>query len=167
VAAYLYVHPLTAVVRALKFGGADFLGGSLGRELASCCGGGSADVVTAVPLAWPRLLLRGYNQAEAVARPLAAALGLPYRRLLRRRSRRRQTSLDRDQRRRNVLGTFRPRPSLEPGATVLVVDDVMTTGATLGAAAAALRRAGAAAVVAAVVARTPQAGWGEPVTPPG
>jgi ComF family protein len=149
-------------VRALKFRGGEFLATPLAHALAACCRADSADVVTAVPLAWPRLLRRGYNQAEALARPLATSLGLPYRALLRRRPRPRQSHLTRPERARNVLGAFRARGCLRPGVRVLLVDDVLTTGATLGAAASALRRAGASAVLAAVVARTPHPAWGDP-----
>jgi ComF family protein len=162
-AAFLYLPPLTGVVRALKFRGGEFLGPPLGEALAARCAPRDAELVTAVPLPWPRLLARGYNQAEVVARALAATLGLPHRRLLRRRARRRQTGLGRQDRVRNVTGAFHARRG-EPirGARVLLVDDVMTTGATLEAAARALREAGASAVSAAVVARTPRAGWGDP-----
>jgi ComF family protein len=151
-------------VRALKFGRAEHLGEALASPLALRCAGwaDTVDVVTPVPLAWTRLLGRGYNQAEAVARPLAALLGLPCRRLLRRRPRPRQALLSRRERGRNLRGAFGARATLPAGCRVLLVDDVMTTGATLLAAAGALRRAGATSVRVAVVARTPEASWGEP-----
>ncbi len=163
-AAYLYLPPLVGVVRALKFGRAEHLGESLAATLASRCEPWAehVDVVTPVPLAWTRLVVRGYNQAEAIARPLARTLGLPCRRLLRRRPRPRQALLSRAERRRNLRGAFAARTCLPAGARVLLVDDVMTTGATLAAAALALRRAGVASVHAAVVARTPDVTWGEP-----
>ena len=164
-AAYLYLPPLVGVVRALKFGRAEHLGQALAEPLAACClpWVSGLDLVTPVPLAWTRLLVRGYNQAEEVARPLAKRLGLPCRRLLRRRPRPRQALLSRAERRRNQRGAFIAGRALRPGMRVLLVDDVMTTGATLAAAATTLRRAGAAAVIAAVVARTPDASWGEPL----
>ena len=164
VAAYLNLSPLVGVVRALKFGRGDHLGEALSAALAARCAPwvDRVDVVTPVPLPWTRLLVRGYNQAEAVARPLARELGLPYRTLLRRRPRPRQALLSRAERRRNLRGAFTPRRRLAAGMRVLLVDDVMTTGATLFAAACALRRAGAATIHAAVVARTPDASWGEP-----
>jgi ComF family protein len=164
-AAYLYLPPLVGVVRALKFGRAEHLGAALAEPLAARClpWASGLDVVTPVPLAWTRLLARGYNQAEEVARPLAGRLGLPWRRLLRRHPRPRQALLSREQRRRNQQGSFVARGGLRRGMRVLLVDDVMTTGATLAAAAATLRRAGAASVIAAVVARTPDASWDEPL----
>lgn len=163
-AAYLYLPPLVGVVRALKFGRAEHLGEALAEPLAIRCAPwvSQVDLVTSVPLAWPRLLVRGYNQAEVVARPLARRLGVPYQRLLRRRPRPRQALLSRSDRQRNLRGSFIARDRLPCGTRVLLVDDVMTTGATLAAAATTLRRAGAVSVIAAVVARTPDASWGEP-----
>lgn len=158
--AFCYQEPLTEVVRALKFRGADFLGRDLAvklaerhrEELAEC------HLVTPVPLSWRRLLRRGYNQAEAIARPLAQRLGRPCLRLLRRRHRQRQTGLSRRHRLSNPRLSFQCRQELK-GLRVLLVDDVLTTGATLAAAAAALKAAGAASVVGAVAARTPE--WGD------
>jgi ComF family protein len=163
VAAYLYLPPLDGVVRALKFARAEFLGQPLGTALAAACRPwrSEVDVVTAVPLAWSRLLGRGYNQAEAIAAPVAACLDRPFRRLLWRRPRRRQASLGRAARRSNLTGAFGARRHVPRGGTVLLVDDVMTTGATVNAAAAALLGAGAGAVVVAVAARTPERSWGE------
>jgi ComF family protein len=166
VAAYLYLPPLVGVVRALKFGGAEHLGLALAAPLAARCAPWRQhlDVVVPVPLPWTRHLARGYNQAEAVARPLAVQLGLPCRSLLRRRPRPRQALLSGAERRHNLRGAFAARAALPPGCRVLLVDDVMTTGATLAAAAGTLCRAGAR-VWLAVVARTPEASWGEPEAP--
>ena len=153
-------------VRALKFGRDEHVGESFAATLADLCSAWAddLDVVTPVPLAWNRLLARGYNQAEAVARPLAARLGLPCGRLLRRRPRPRQALLGRRERQRNLGGAFRATAGAGRAARVLLVDDVMTTGATLRAAASALRRAGVSHVFVAVAARTPDASWGEPET---
>src|SRR4029079_18198969 len=99
----------------------------------------------------------GFNQAEEIARPLAARLGLScLPALRRRRSTSAQSSLSRPERLRNLRGVFQPRrrfASRLQGKCVLLVDDVVTTGATLAAAPAALREAGAMEILAAVVAR--------------
>ena len=160
--------PLVGVVHALKFARCAHLGAALARPLAAWlrerrapgpAGTLSADLVVPVPLHPWRRLRRGYNQAELVARPLAALLALPYAgALARRRPTRTQARLPRHRRRANVEGAFRVRRRHRrrlAGRRVLLVDDVATTGATLDAAARALRRAGAASVVAVAVARTP------------
>ena len=165
-AAWSYEPPLDAVVRGLKFGRLDYLGdhlaaalaAALGSELAAAVPAGA--LVTPVPLHWRRRLTRGYNQAERIARPLAARLGLPYRPLLRRRrATPPQTALPRTDRLANLHSAFAPRrgaPAALRGRAVLLIDDVATTGATLNAAAAVLKQAGAAAVLAVVAARTPE-----------
>jgi len=114
------------------------------------------EMVVAVPLGKQRQRERGYNQAALLAFPLALGLGVPWARhaLARVRETPSQVGLDAAARRRNVAGAFRAGPdSALQGATVLLVDDVMTTGATLDAAAQALLNGGAAQVYAVTVAR--------------
>ncbi len=113
-------------------------------------------LVVAVPLGQQRLRTRGYNQAALLAFPLALGLGVPWARraLARVRETRSQVGLSASERRENVAGAFRAAPDARlRGATVLLVDDVMTTGATLDAAARALLAGGAAEVYAVTVAR--------------
>lgn len=162
-AAWSYEPPLDAVVRALKFRRLDYLGPHLGRALLTRLAGGlerAADGAVAVvplPLHWRRRLHRGFNQAELLARPVARHLGLPLLGgLRRRRSRPAQSSLTRRRRSGNPRGAFRWWGALPQGPVVLV-DDVVTTGATLEAAAACLKAAGVPRVVAVVAARTPLA----------
>lgn len=165
-AAFLYRPPGDAVIRGLKFGRLEYLGAELARELAPLVARSLAtdpaaaaefDRVIALPLHWTRRLVRGYNQAERIARPLAAACGLRYDPALRRaRWTPPQTSLERSARQHSQRGGFRLAAGADlAGASVLLVDDVMTTGATLRAAAGALRRGGARRVIAVVAARTP------------
>lgn len=100
---------------------------------------------------------RGYNQCAYLAKALAKRLGKPYAgaALRRRGNPRRQGGLDEEARRENVVGTFAVRaPEVVCGKTVLVVDDIMTTGSTLSECAAELKRAGAARVWCATVARS-------------
>jgi ComF family protein len=117
----------------------------------------SAAVVVPVPLHWRRQWARGYNQSEELARGLAAALGLPTARALRRvRATALSAGLGRAERARSLRGAFAVRArraSDVKGRTVLLVDDVLTTGATCGAAARTLKQAGATRVVAVVIAR--------------
>jgi ComF family protein len=117
----------------------------------------AADLVVPVPLHWRRRWARGYNQSEAVAYALAERLRLPC--LPRGMCRWRHTPMQHHQssptaRRLNVKGAFRARPGAGfQGRTVLLVDDVMTTGSTMHEAAHTLKAAGAARVVVAVLAR--------------
>ncbi len=113
------------------------------------------DAVLPVPLHRARLRRRGYDQALELARPLARALGLPLldHTLIRTRATAPQSQLDAAQRRRNLQQAFEVRANAPLPAHVVLVDDVMTTGATLHAAALTLRRAGVARVDAWVCAR--------------
>jgi ComF family protein len=111
-------------------------------------------LVAPVPLHWRRWWARGYNQAEELARGLAGRLGLKAARPLRRvRHTEILAGLGRVERARTLRGAFRARSESLQGRTVLLVDDILTTGATCGAAARALKRAGAKRVVAVVVGR--------------
>lgn len=117
---------------------------------------GRADLVVPMPLSRERLAERGFNQALLLARSLDAGkahAGV----LLRIRHTPAQTALDRRGRLANVAGAFAVEPSQAASLRakrVLLVDDVMTSGASVFGAAAALRQAGAAGVAAAVLART-------------
>ena len=155
-----YAPPLDAVILALKFRRLERLGGDLGAALAAAAGERLAgcDLVVPVPLHWRRRWTRGYNQAASIARSLAGRLGVPAADpLVRRRATPPQTSLDRLERRRNLRAAFAlSRAAAVRRRTVALVDDVVTTGATLDAAARCLLDAGAAAVVAVAAARTPE-----------
>lgn len=113
------------------------------------------DLVVPIPLGRARLAERGYNQVSLLAVPLALAHRLAYRpgALTRVRETRSQVGLSSVERRANVKGAFRAADELVVGRKVLLVDDVMTTGATLEEAARALRRAGAQHVYALSLAR--------------
>ena len=110
-----------------------------------------------VPLHWRRRWRRGYNQSEALARPIAARLRLPFRpgswlRRIRNTPEQKGSGMAAE-RLENVRGAFRVAGAELAGRTVLLVDDVLTTGSTASEAARTLRRAGAKRVVVAVLAR--------------
>lgn len=154
---FSYQPPLSDVVQALKFRRLDHLGDHLGTLLAERLGPRlpRLDAVVPVPLHWRRRWARGYDQAAVLARAVARGLGLPMLPLLaRRRATTAQTSLSRERRLTNVRHGFRCRRSPE-GRRLLLVDDVVTTGATLEAAACCLARAGAGPITALAAARTP------------
>jgi len=110
-----------------------------------------AERLTFVPSSRRSMAERGFNPAEALARPLARALRLPCGPLLRKiRETADQAELGRDARRHNLAGAFHARRTR---GRILLVDDVMTTGATGDACARALLEAGAAEVVVATFAR--------------
>jgi len=121
--------------------------------------------VLALPLAIARQRARGFNQAQEIARAVALRLAVPQMKGLRRiRDSRPQAGLALDARARNVRGAFETVSPFD-GVSVAIVDDVMTTGATLAEAAAAVLRAGARRVEAWVVARTPPPGRASPQNP--
>ncbi len=159
-APFRYGHPLDLLEARFKFR-ADL---AAGRVLAGLLADRAcADVpslpelVVPVPLHPARLRERGYNQALELARPLARALAIPLRHdlLVRTRATPPQTGFDAQTRRRNLRGAFAVAPGSVLPAHVALVDDVMTTGATLHECARVLRRAGVARVDAWALARAP------------
>lgn len=119
------------------------------------------DIVTPVPSGRKRIKERGYNQVELIARPFSLAMGLDYRpsALKRKRETVSQVGLSAAERKKNVQDAFVADPRLVRGKTVLVMDDVSTTGSTLSSCSDALFYAGAKDVFALTVARAlPQHG---------
>jgi ComF family protein len=151
-AALAYEFPADALVQALKFRGELALAPFLAALLAERLRSERADLVVPVPLSTERLRRRGYNQAVEIARHVPGAR-LELTLCERTRDAPPQMELPYEARQRNVRGAFRCTRPLA-GATVAVVDDVMTTGATLDEMARTLKGAGAERVVNWVVART-------------
>lgn len=113
------------------------------------------DVVTYVPMRRKDKLRRGYNQTAVIARELAQIMGKPCAALLKKvRDTSQQKTLGADDRRKNVKDAFACKRDDLSGKTVLIIDDVCTTGSTLSEAAAKLKSAGTAKVIAAVFAKT-------------
>lgn len=151
---------LPRLVHQLKYGSAFWLEDDLADLLHACCQThfepGAADFVTCVPLFHVRRRERGYNQAALLARGLAQRLNLPFQPKVMKRLRdtRSQTHLTAPERASNVRLAFSvTRPSVVLGRRVLLVDDVMTTGATVNECARALKSAGAAGVLVVTLAR--------------
>jgi ComF family protein len=147
-------------IHAFKFGGRRTLADPLGDLLAglglSALPGAAPDVLVPVPLHPRRARERGYNQALLLARRLERAWGVPViaDALRRAVATQPQADLDAAARRRNVRNAFAVNyPELVAGRHVVLVDDVLTTGATAGECAMSLRRAGAATVGVLTVAR--------------
>ena len=152
-----------AVVRAillLKFEQIEPLGAWFAERLADLVNADldafAVDVVVPVPLHRQRERERGYNQAALLSKPLAKKLRLPHKAVLLMRTRGRPDKriLTLEERWESVRGAFATRPGSQvDNLRVLLVDDVLTTGATLDACARALRDAGAKSVMALTVAR--------------
>ena len=153
--------PYTGTVRRalheLKYSGEQRLARPLGAALARrwSRAGAGGDLVVPVPVHRDRLRPRGYDQALLLATVAASDLGLPIAPLLERgRATTAQFDLDRSQRATNMRAAFRlHRPVALAGRWIVLVDDVVTTGATLAACAVPLMAAGALAVSAVTVAR--------------
>lgn len=141
-------------VRRYKFGGASGYAHILGTLMAQSLAdqwNEPVDLVTWAPLSAKRLRKRGYDQAELLARQVGEAAGLPVEpTLVKARQNKTQSQLADDaQRRANVVGVYECLPSLDlTGKRVVLVDDIVTSGATLSECASCLRVAGAESVVA-------------------
>jgi ComF family protein len=153
-----YEGSLREIIHALKYEGRRSVAANLAALMATRGGGmlATADLVVPVPLHWRRRYARGFNQAEQLAR----RLGLPVARaLVRVRATRSQIGLAAPERRQNVRGAFRLKRMAGwrrrlTGTSVVLIDDVSTTGATLEACAEVLKAAGVREVRALTAART-------------
>jgi competence protein ComFC len=153
-----YSGPLRDAVLSLKYqrniGLGEFISSSLSEIVLR--EGWSIDLLTAVPLNAKRKRERGYNQAEVLAIPLARKLNKPYLSDLiqRVKSTTSQVGLSLQERQLNVADAFKADPLLSKNQTILLVDDVATTGATMNACAKALMVAGCREVFSLTLAKT-------------
>lgn len=159
-ALYRYHDPVPQVIHAMKYENRRSVAVSLGKQLGSVLlphrGRWGAGVILPVPLHPARRRERGYNQAELIATGVAEVLGYPVQSRWIRRIRwtPSQVRLSDHERDQNVHGAFAVTVSEEAfyGQTVLLVDDVVTTGSTLYHCAVALKKCGVQTIVAAVIA---------------
>jgi len=140
------------LVLKLKFDGAQAAAREMAQQMARLAGG--AEYVVPVPTATRRARARGYDQAKLLAKALSRQTGLPYLDCLRRTGQAHQVGASRSQRIQQLQGRFRIKQAHKlQNARIILIDDVVTTGATLEAAAAACRLAGAKRVEALVFAQ--------------
>jgi ComF family protein len=159
IAAFSYAFPIDRLIHSLKYQGrlalAEWCADAILAQRGNSGAGSRPDRLIALPLAVPRQRERGYNQALEIARVIGARSGVPLlpRGLSRVRATPPQAALPWAERAKNVRGAFACDLDLS-GLTVALVDDVMTTGASLAEAAKILKASGAASVENWVVART-------------
>lgn len=157
ISAFFYEDPIPSAILSLKFGDATYFVRALSYFLSQAVrrDGAAFDCIIPVPLAAKRLRERGYNQAERIARDLSEDLSIPLvpSFLERTRETRQQSSVTANSKRaENVRGAFSvPADVSVSGLSILLVDDILTTGHTLHEAALALFRAGAGSVTGAAV----------------
>jgi ComF family protein len=151
-AAVCYAGPARSLLRRWKEGGLRPLAAIAAEIVAGQVARPAADVITYIPPDGDRSLRRGHHPAAALARGLGERWGIEAAPLVvRTRTVARQTGLAQDERRRNMRGAFAAAGPVR--GVVVLVDDVYTTGATVGAAATALRQAGAGRVEVVTLAR--------------
>jgi ComF family protein len=153
----LFEGGLRKAIHRLKYSRDLGLGEVLARSLIELLNdiGWEIDIIIPVPLSLDRLKERGYNQASLLALPMALRLGLPYRPklLMKVKETKSQVGLSVEMRRQNVAGSFKANSHSVQGKSILLVDDVATSGATLDACAGALLEAGSSYVYGITLAR--------------
>nr|WP_319487943.1 ComF family protein [uncultured Caproiciproducens sp.] len=157
-APYLYQGKIRESIIRFKFYGqqhfADFYAAGMSEQVRKNCPDSQFDTVTPVPISSERYKVRGYNQSELLARAVAECLQLPFGEyLVKIKDNREQHKLSKKDRRSNVSGVYLPKDRDKiAGKSILLIDDIVTTGATLRECASVLLQSGAKQVMCAAVA---------------
>ena len=155
-----YEGPLRSAIHQLKYHNDMGVSEELAKPLAHLLTGlnWQVDLITAVPLSKKRRHERGYNQSALLARWLGLTTEIPFREsvIVRSRDTSSQVGLHAHERRQNVMGAFTARSQFAAGKSILIIDDVTTTGATMQACAQALQAAGASQIYGLTLARAGQ-----------
>lgn len=158
-APYLYQGKIRESIIRFKFYGqrdfADFYAAGMSEQVRKICPHSQFDTVTPVPISSERYKIRGYNQSELLARAVANCLQLPLNEyLVKIKDNREQHKLSEKERCSNVMGVYLPKDRNQiEGKSILLIDDIVTTGATLGECASVLLQSGAKLVICAAAAR--------------
>jgi len=158
IAPYLYSGKVRESIIRFKFYGqrdlAGFYAEDMAEQIRKCCPGTRFDAATPVPISAERYRSRGYNQSELLAKSVARCLRLPFcEYLVKIKDNREQHKLNEKERRGNVKGVYLPKAGGQlAGKSILLIDDIVTTGATLGECASVLFQSGAKQVTCAAAA---------------
>ena len=148
--AYDYLSPISNLIMQLKYFDRQFLADFFANELANLYRKNyfNADFICFVPMTDKAKRKRGFNQGELIANALSCKVGVPVKNILTKvKETPRQAKLSREQRLKNLKGCFKAQPKKEiDGKVILLVDDVLTTGATSETVAETLKKKGAKAV---------------------
>jgi len=156
----LFVPPSDKIIHHFKYRRKTHLAHLLGRAMAGLIRAdyvlSKANIIVSVPLFWWKKFRRGYNQAHLIARVISQETGIESRDILRRvKHTRTQTRLSEYERQKNVMNAFATQLDGIRDSKIIIVDDVLTTGATMNECARVLKENGAAEVYSCVAAITP------------
>lgn len=156
----LFIPPVDKIIHHLKYRKKTKLAIFLGRAMASIIKSDhflkDADIIVPVPLFWWKYLRRGYNQAALLSEEISQESGIKIADIMKRtKNTKTQTKLNEEARRKNVLNAFALKTNNVEDKTILLVDDVLTTGVTMNECARVLKQAGAKEVYSCVAAITP------------
>lgn len=156
----MFIPPVDKIIHHFKYRKKTKLAILLGRAMASIIKSDyflkDVDIIVPVPLFWWKNLRRGYNQAALLSEIISQECDIKINDIMRRiKNTKSQTKLDEQARRKNVLNAFALKSNTIENKKIILIDDVMTTGATINECARVLKNAGAKEVYSCVAAITP------------